>query len=116
MNQYLRLLHGERKYFELSRLRAFDFNENFPPCNILDNRRTGDFTGVLYNGVEDPDCWWSYTTCTTPKIPTIPADIVRCVEPQSYGNCFFLFSVPCSVKVLTFHYKGYTLDDGPNCS
>lgn len=43
----------------------------------------------------DPDCWWSYKQCTTPKIPGIPADIAFVPEPNTLG---------------------YGFDDGPNCS
>lgn len=46
-------------------------------------------------GVVDPDCWWSYKQCTTPKLAGLQADITRCAEPQSWG---------------------LTIDDGPNCS
>ncbi|GAA5845727.1 hypothetical protein JCM3766R1_001151 [Sporobolomyces carnicolor] len=56
---------------------------------------TGDFTGVNYNGVEDPDCWWTYKQCTTPKAKGVQADVTRCPEPNTWG---------------------FTLDDGPNCS
>jgi hypothetical protein len=47
-----------------------------------------------YN-TSDPDCWWTYRQCTTPKNPLIPADITTIPEPLSYGIGF---------------------DDGPNCS
>ncbi|GAA5890788.1 hypothetical protein JCM6882_000664 [Rhodosporidiobolus microsporus] len=57
--------------------------------------RAGDFTGVVYDGNADPDCWWSYNKCTTPKLKGLPKDVTRCNEPLSWG---------------------YTLDDGPNCS
>ncbi|GAA6063372.1 hypothetical protein JCM10212_000311 [Sporobolomyces blumeae] len=56
--------------------------------------RAGDFTGVSYDS-SDPDCWWTYNKCTTPKIKTIPDDVTLCQEPNSWG---------------------FTLDDGPNCS
>ncbi|KAJ2962399.1 hypothetical protein NQZ79_g2457 [Umbelopsis isabellina] len=52
-----------------------------------------DFSGYDMN--KDPDCWWSATTCVTPKHPGVLADIYRCPEPDTWG--------------LTF-------DDGPNCS
>ncbi|GAA5972297.1 hypothetical protein JCM3765_007660 [Sporobolomyces pararoseus] len=56
---------------------------------------TGDFTGVNYNGAEDPDCWWTYKQCTTPKAKGVQPDVTRCPEPNTWG---------------------FTLDDGPNCS
>ncbi|GEM08101.1 chitin deacetylase, carbohydrate esterase family 4 protein [Rhodotorula toruloides] len=57
--------------------------------------RAGDFQGVVYDGNTDPDCWWTYTRCTTPKISSLPADVTKCDEPNTWG---------------------FTLDDGPNCS
>ncbi|KAI8982287.1 chitin deacetylase 1 [Mycotypha africana] len=49
--------------------------------------------GYDQNG--DPDCWWSASTCTKPKLPDVNEDIYACPEPETWG--------------LTF-------DDGPNCS
>ncbi|ETS64745.1 hypothetical protein PaG_00700 [Moesziomyces aphidis] len=43
----------------------------------------------------DPDCWWTFNGCDNPKHPNIPADLVQCPEPNTWG--------------LTF-------DDGPNCT
>ncbi|KAM0751267.1 chitin deacetylase-like manno protein MP98 [Meredithblackwellia eburnea MCA 4105] len=56
--------------------------------------RDGNFTTVSYNGT-DTDCWWSWAKCTTPKIKTLPTDVTKCEEPNTFG---------------------LTLDDGPNCS
>ncbi|KAI5481476.1 chitin deacetylase, carbohydrate esterase family 4 protein [Pseudohyphozyma bogoriensis] len=56
---------------------------------------TGDFTGVSYDGTTDPDCWWTWKQCTSPKISGLQADVTRCAEPNTWG---------------------FTLDDGPNCS
>ncbi|PWN90313.1 glycoside hydrolase/deacetylase [Acaromyces ingoldii] len=56
----------------------------------------GDFTSVTPTySKSDPDCWWSYNNCVTPKHSKIPDDIYQCPEPETWG--------------LTF-------DDGPNCS
>jgi peptidoglycan/xylan/chitin deacetylase (PgdA/CDA1 family) len=55
----------------------------------------GDFDNVKYDSNTDPDCWWTETTCHTPKHKGIPDDIWQCAEPDTWG--------------LTF-------DDGPNCS
>ncbi|SAM02956.1 hypothetical protein [Absidia glauca] len=52
-----------------------------------------DFTG--YDQSKDPDCWWSSSTCTKPKHPSINEDIYQCPEPDTWG---------------------LTYDDGPNCS
>jgi peptidoglycan/xylan/chitin deacetylase (PgdA/CDA1 family) len=52
-----------------------------------------NFTG--YDASTDPDCWWSSSTCTTPKLAGVNADIFQCNEPETWG---------------------LTYDDGPNCS
>ncbi|GAA5948590.1 hypothetical protein JCM3765_004937 [Sporobolomyces pararoseus] len=57
--------------------------------------RAGDFTGVVYDGVKDEDCWWTYSRCTSPKLQGLKPDVTQCDEPNSWG---------------------FTLDDGPNCS
>ncbi|BGO99613.1 Chitin deacetylase [Rhodotorula toruloides] len=57
--------------------------------------RAGNFQGVVYDGNTDPDCWWTYTRCTTPKIASLQDDVTKCDEPNTWG---------------------LTLDDGPNCS
>ncbi|KAF9259589.1 carbohydrate esterase family 4 protein [Marasmius fiardii PR-910] len=43
----------------------------------------------------DPDCWWTFAQCTTPKAAGIPADIVMVPEPGTIGFGF---------------------DDGPYCN
>ncbi|KAI8638792.1 chitin deacetylase [Parasitella parasitica] len=61
--------------------------------------RTLDASGNLdttgYDSATDPDCWWSATTCTTPKLSDVNEDISKCPEPETWG---------------------LTYDDGPNCS
>ncbi|EIW77610.1 carbohydrate esterase family 4 protein, partial [Coniophora puteana RWD-64-598 SS2] len=54
----------------------------------------GDFSGYNYAS-DDPDCWWTYSKCDTPKHQGIPADIITVPEPDTLG---------------------YGFDDGPNCS
>ncbi|TFK48946.1 carbohydrate esterase family 4 protein [Heliocybe sulcata] len=57
---------------------------------------TGDFSNVTPTyPAADPDCWWSYHQCTTPKISGIANDVTRCPTPNTWG---------------------LTVDDGPNCS
>jgi hypothetical protein len=48
-----------------------------------------------YNANADPDCWWSASTCTKPKLAGVNEDIYTCPEPETWG---------------------LTYDDGPNCS
>jgi len=43
----------------------------------------------------DPDCWWTYDKCDTPKLASLKPDITGTPEPLSLG---------------------YGFDDGPNCS
>ncbi|KAF7316104.1 Carbohydrate esterase family 4 protein [Mycena indigotica] len=43
----------------------------------------------------DPDCWWTASTCTTPKASGVNPDVAAVPEPQTLG---------------------YGFDDGPNCS
>lgn len=47
--------------------------------------RTGSRTGVNYDSQTDPDCDWTAAKCTTPKHPNIPADIVSCPTPHTWG-------------------------------
>ncbi|GAB5585765.1 hypothetical protein Unana1_00665 [Umbelopsis nana] len=48
-----------------------------------------------YDTVNDPDCWWTASQCTTPKAAGVLKDISACPEPETWG---------------------LTYDDGPNCS
>ncbi|CAK5262303.1 unnamed protein product [Mycena citricolor] len=42
----------------------------------------------------DPDCWWTFSTCVTPKTPGVDADVASVPEPSTLG---------------------YGFDDGPAC-
>lgn len=56
----------------------------------------GDFSNFTPTySTSDPDCWWSYDQCVTPKLSGLPADIFNVAEPKTLG---------------------YGFDDGPNCS
>ncbi|BGP42244.1 hypothetical protein JCM10450v2_006336 [Rhodotorula kratochvilovae] len=55
----------------------------------------GDFTSVNYDGVADPDCWWTYKQCHTPKAEGVQPDVYDLATPNTWG---------------------LTYDDGPNCS
>ncbi|KAI7874401.1 chitin deacetylase [Lichtheimia hyalospora FSU 10163] len=68
--------------------------KNMPDIPVRELTEDGGVNMTDYDP-EDPDCWWSATTCTKPKHKGINADIYRCPEPETWG--------------LTF-------DDGPNCS
>lgn len=56
----------------------------------------GDFSSFTPTyPASDPDCWWTYQGCDTPKHPNLASDLTQCPEPNTWG--------------LTF-------DDGPNCT
>jgi len=64
---------------------------NIPPKGQLN----GSTIGVMYDSVNDPDCWWSISRCTTPKRTELPVDVSSVPEPRTIG---------------------YGFDDGPNCT
>lgn len=50
------------------------------PTNIAPRGTVqGDFSGVNYNS-SDPDCWWTYEQCTTPKLAGLVPDITGVPE------------------------------------
>ncbi|GAA5825744.1 hypothetical protein JCM3770_007097 [Rhodotorula araucariae] len=55
----------------------------------------GNFTTVVYDGTVDPDCWWTYKQCHTPKAEGVQPDVYDLATPNTWG---------------------LTYDDGPNCS
>ncbi|THV08240.1 putative chitin deacetylase [Dendrothele bispora CBS 962.96] len=67
------------------------------PTNIsVKGSITGDFSNTTSSYPHtDPDCWWSYFQCVTPKLAGLPMDIASVPEPMTMG---------------------YGFDDGPNCS
>ncbi|KAI6136442.1 carbohydrate esterase family 4 protein [Pisolithus sp. B1] len=65
-----------------------------PPKGRKADSVNGNFGGYKYNS-NDPDCWWTYSMCTTPNVSGIPDDIAAVPEPNTLG---------------------YGFDDGPNCS
>jgi len=67
------------------------------PTNIpVKGTLAGDFSNFTptYNP-SDPDCWWTYDKCVTPKLSGLEPDVSNTPEPLSLG---------------------YGFDDGPNCS
>ncbi|KAG6336206.1 hypothetical protein ID866_2883 [Astraeus odoratus] len=67
---------------------------NIAPKGQQPQSLIGNWTGFTYDPT-DPDCWWTWQKCTTPKVPGLPADIAMLPEPNTLGFGF---------------------DDGPNCS
>jgi len=74
---------------------AFAAIQSKIPTNIsARGTPAGSESGVHYPD-SDPDCWWTYSTCTTPKYPGLPNDIINVPEPNTLG---------------------YGFDDGPDCA
>ena len=67
---------------------------NIPPKGTQPQSLEGNFTGYSYPA-SDPDCWWTFDKCTTPKLSSLPPDMTGAPEPDTLGFGF---------------------DDGPNCS
>jgi len=63
--------------------------------NIAPKGTNGVIATNLSYPATDPDCWWSFSLCTTPKLAGLNPDIADVPEPRSLG---------------------YGFDDGPNCS
>ncbi|UZJ52275.1 hypothetical protein CBS101457_001595 [Exobasidium rhododendri] len=73
-------------------------NSGIIPSDVLQKGTggIGNFTNVTPTySKSDPDCWWTFEGCVTPKHKNIPDDIWQCPEPDTWGLSF---------------------DDGPNCS
>ncbi|KAK2465010.1 hypothetical protein APHAL10511_003086 [Amanita phalloides] len=66
------------------------------PNNAIKGTIDGDFSHIFPTYPKnDPDCWWTYGQCTTPKLQSLPPDVFAVPEPRTLG---------------------YGFDDGPNCS
>ncbi|KAG2337120.1 carbohydrate esterase family 4 protein [Suillus weaverae] len=69
---------------------------NIQPKGTQPASLTGDFSNFTPTyPSSDPDCWWTYDQCTTPKLAGLPPDLSVVPEPDTLG---------------------YGFDDGPNCS
>lgn len=68
---------------------------NIKPRGTPPSSYSGADLSAGYNAGADPDCWWTSSTCTTPKHSGVLPDITTCDEPGTWG---------------------YTFDDGPNCT
>ncbi|KAI8343781.1 chitin deacetylase [Choanephora cucurbitarum] len=66
-----------------------------PKISVRKTKSNGDLDDSGYDYDTDPDCWWSASTCTVPKLADVNPDIYKCDEPETWG---------------------LTYDDGPNCS
>lgn len=67
---------------------------NIQPKGQQPGSLLGNWTGFTYDP-SDPDCWYTWQKCTTPKLAGLPTDITVVPEPNVLG---------------------YAFDDGPNCS
>ncbi|CAO3657250.1 unnamed protein product [Mucor hiemalis] len=66
-----------------------------PNISVRKHDANGALVMTGYDQSKDPDCWWSASTCTKPKLQDVNEDIYACPEPETWG---------------------LTYDDGPNCS
>ncbi|KAF9220646.1 carbohydrate esterase family 4 protein [Gyrodon lividus] len=67
---------------------------NIAPKGTQPASLEGNWSGESYPS-SDPDCWWTFDQCTTPKLAGLPPDLTSVPEPDTLG---------------------YGFDDGPNCS
>ncbi|KIM63276.1 carbohydrate esterase family 4 protein [Scleroderma citrinum Foug A] len=67
---------------------------NIAPKGTQPGSLTGNWTNFTYSAT-DPDCWWTYTHSTTPKLAGLSSDPAGVPEPNTLG---------------------YGFDDGPNCT
>ena len=52
---------------------------NIPPNGYQPQSITGDFSGFSYSS-DDPNCWWTYSGCTTPKHAGLSPDQIGVPE------------------------------------
>ncbi|KAJ7255847.1 hypothetical protein B0H12DRAFT_1113064 [Mycena haematopus] len=71
------------------------FSANIPNIAPKGTNGNPDTSVTASYSPTDPDCWWSYSLCTTPKLAGLNPDIDLVPEPRTLG---------------------YGFDDGPNCS
>ncbi|KAJ7510932.1 carbohydrate esterase family 4 protein [Mycena galericulata] len=71
------------------------FNASIPNIPVK-GTMAGDFSNFTPTySATDPDCWWTYHQCVTPKLAGLQPDVASVPEPRTLG---------------------YGFDDGPNCS
>jgi hypothetical protein len=96
----------------------------------------GDFSNFTPTyPTTDPDCWWTYHQCVTPKVGNLSADVASVPEVRSFSRAFalsgswhlfpgapllFFVNFIRSLANPRSHPQprtlGYGFDDGPNCS
>ena len=83
---------------------------NIPPNGIAPGSYTGNWSNWTYTA-GDPNCWWSWGQCTTPKHGGLPPDTAAVPEVPSpfvsIGSCSYA-PQPNTL--------GFAFDDGPNCT
>jgi len=73
-----------------------EINSSIPTNIPVKGTIAGDFSNFTPTyPATDPDCWWTYHQCVTPKLAGLPMDVAVVPEPRTLG---------------------YGFDDGPNCS
>ncbi|KAJ7113051.1 carbohydrate esterase family 4 protein [Mycena epipterygia] len=79
----------------VARAKFLAMNSSIPNIPIKGTLK-GDFTNFTPTyATSDPDCWWTFHQCVTPKLTGLTPDLASVPEPRTLGFGF---------------------DDGPNCS
>ena len=77
---------------------------NIPPNGYQPASLEGNWTNFTYPA-SDPDCWWTYGQCTTPKLAGLPPDLAAVPEVRLSLRLSHPAHPPCSrilwVTVLT---------------
>ncbi|OBZ90998.1 Chitin deacetylase [Choanephora cucurbitarum] len=62
---------------------AIDWSK-VPKAAVRKNNKNGD---IIFKGYpnSDPDCWWSQSGCTKPKLSYLPEDVHYCPTPGDWG-------------------------------
>ncbi|KAJ7113060.1 hypothetical protein C8R44DRAFT_882090 [Mycena epipterygia] len=79
----------------VGRAKFLAMNSSIPNIPVK-GTMAGDFSNFTPTySATDPDCWWTFHQCVTPKLTGLNMDIANVPEPRTLG---------------------YGFDDGPNCS
>nr|AAN65362.1 chitin deacetylase [Gongronella butleri] len=74
---------------------SINWDNGGPNISVRTFNTDGSMNTNGYDVANDPDCWWTVSGCTVPKLQDVNADIYKCPEPDTWGLFY---------------------DDGPNCS
>ncbi|KAI8990952.1 hypothetical protein BDF20DRAFT_812336 [Mycotypha africana] len=60
-------------------------NWDLVPKSPKRKAKNGDLDETGYDEDKDPDCWWTATLCTKPKVDYIPSDFYTCPTKGDWG-------------------------------